>query len=63
MSETVITEIGSCQSILKSIKTVTDGSVYLTLEINPDNQEIISRLMRLYLLNERLFEVGFVGIK
>jgi hypothetical protein len=37
--------------------------VYLTLEINPDNQEIISRLMRLYLLNERLFEVGFVGIK
>lgn len=58
-----IKEVGSCMAILSGISTLRDGSVKITLEVNPEDQTILGKLMNLYLENERLFEVGFVGVE
>lgn len=55
-------EIGACNALVYSIATKVDGSVKLVLEINPDDQEIISKLMRRYLENKKLLQIGIVGI-
>lgn len=55
-------EIGACNALLASISTKMDGSIKITLEINPEDQEIISRLMRRFAINEKLLQVGFVGV-
>lgn len=57
-----VQEVGSCHAILKGVKTTVDGSLSVTLEINPDEQEIATKLLRAYLLNEKLFSIGFVKI-
>jgi hypothetical protein len=57
-----VQEIGSCNAILKGVKTTVDGSLNITLEINPEEQEIASKLLKAYLLNEKLFSVGFIKI-
>jgi len=57
-----VQEIGSCNAILKGVKTTVDGSLNVTLEINPDEQEIAAKLLKAYLLNEKLFSIGFVKI-
>lgn len=53
-------EIGAVNAILTAIKTKVDGSVSITLECNPSEIEIINKLMRLYLVDKRLFTVGFI---
>jgi hypothetical protein len=57
-----VQEIGSCNAILKGVKTTVDGSLNVTLEINPDEQEIAAKLLKAYLTNEKLFSIGFVKI-
>lgn len=55
-------EIGACNALVYSIATKVDGSIKLVLEINPDDQEIISKLMRRFLINQKLIQVGMVGV-
>lgn len=55
-------EIGSCAAILSGISTKVDGSIKVTLEINPEDQDIISRLMQRFAINEKLLQVGFISV-
>ena len=55
-------EIGSCNALLVGIKTMVDGSVKVEFAINPEDQEIASKLLKSYLLNEKLFSIGLVKI-
>ena len=50
--------LGVCEALIKSIKTLQDGSFSITFEVNPNDQELISQLMRRYALNERLITLG-----
>ena len=55
-------EIGACNALIYSIGTKADGSVKLVLEINPEDQKVIQKLMSRFLINEKLLQVGFVGV-
>lgn len=55
-------EIGSCAAILSSLSTKIDGSFKITLEINPEDQSIISSLMQRFAINEKLFQIGFIAL-
>ena len=57
-----ITEIGSCSAILEGLSTKVDGSVKVQLEINPSEQEILSRLLKLFATNEKLLQVAFIKV-
>ncbi len=53
-------EIGACQAILSSISTRVDGSITVKLEINPNDQALINKLMSAYLNDEKLLTVAFI---
>lgn len=53
-------EIGAIQAILSSIKTAVDGSVKITFEVNPDNSDVINRLMSKFLIDQKLFTIAIV---
>lgn len=53
-------EIGAIEAIVSSITTLKDGSIKLSLELNPDNVQVINKLMSKYLNNERLFTIGIM---
>jgi len=53
-------ELGVCQAILSSINTRVDGSVTIKLEINPEDNALINKLMNAYLHDEKLLTVAFV---
>jgi hypothetical protein len=55
-------EIGSCQAILASLSTKVDGSVKISFEINPDNQEIIFNLIKAFSSNQKLMQLGIFQI-
>lgn len=57
-----VQEIGSCSAILAGIATKVDGSVKVVLEINPDNQDILSKLLNCYATNQKLLQVGFIQV-
>jgi len=57
-----VQEIGSCQCILESIKTRTDGSFNITICVNPDNQQVLQNLVKCYSDNEKLLQVAFVKV-
>jgi len=59
MKEEVL-ELGACQAVLSGISTRVDGSVTIKLEINPEDQDLINRLMNCYLAGMKVFTVGFV---
>jgi hypothetical protein len=61
MSKKVI-EIGSCEAILSKISTRVDGSVTISLEINPNDQAIVGKLMNAYLEGDKLLTVGFIKV-
>lgn len=50
--------LGCCEAIVTSIKTRLDGSFAITFEINPSDQQLVSRLIERYALNERLVTLG-----
>ena len=56
-------EIGSCEAVLAGISTKIDGSVKITLEVNPNDQELIGRLINCYLENRKLLTVAFVEVE
>jgi hypothetical protein len=55
-----VSELGVCQAILSSINTRVDGSVTIKLEINPEDQALVNKLMSAYLNDEKLLTVAFV---
>lgn len=55
-------ELGACNAILSGIATKVDGSLKITLEVNPDEQQIISRLLNAWSLNKRLMTVAFIQV-
>ena len=55
-------EIGSCNAVIASMATKVDGSFKLTIEINPQNQKIVSEIMRLWGLNKKLVQIGLISI-
>lgn len=55
-----IQQIGAVEALISSIKTRQDGSVTITFELNPENQEVINSLMNLYLAGEKLITLGIV---
>jgi hypothetical protein len=56
-------EIGSCPAILAGVATKIDGSVKVTLEINPDQQDILSNLLKCFATGEKLLQVAFIQVK
>lgn len=53
--------IGATTALIKRINTNnTDGSVSVTLDMLPQDQKIISKLMEMYLNNQRSVTVAFV---
>lgn len=59
---TKVNEVGTCQAILNTIRTKVDGSVSITLDVNPEDTALINKLMSLYLLDRKLLTVGFVEV-
>ena len=64
MEEDTVTHdtIGVCEAIISGISTKVDGSIVLKLEINPSEQEIISKLFQKWAINQRLINVGLVSL-
>ena len=56
----MVEEIGTIEAIVSSITTLKDGSCKISFEVNPENIQVINRLMQKYLINERLFTIGIV---
>jgi flagellar biosynthesis/type III secretory pathway protein FliH len=56
----IIEEIGTIQALLDSIKTLRDGSCKITFEVNPDNVDVLNRLMQKFLINQKLFTIAIV---
>lgn len=57
-----VTEIGSCQCILDSIKTRVDGSVSISLNIDASNQQILTRLLQCFSSNEKLLQIAILKV-
>jgi len=57
-----VTELGSCSAILAGISTKIDGSLKITIEVNPEDQALVSNLLKRYAMNKKLLQVGFVGV-
>lgn len=57
-----VVELGSCEAIIAGISTKIDGSIKLTLEVNPNDEELISKLIRRYAQNKKLVQIGLIGI-
>lgn len=53
-------ELGACQALLSSISTRIDGSITIKLEINPEDKELVNKLMNSYLQDQKLFTVAFI---
>ena len=58
-----VVELGSCEAIIAGISTKIDGSIKLTLEVNPNDEELISKLIRRYAQNKKLVQIGLIGIE
>lgn len=55
-------EIGSCRAIINSIRTTTDGSLRLTLDLLPQDKDIVTKLLSRFAINEKIVEIGIVAI-
>lgn len=55
-------EIGSISAILAGINTLKDGSIKLSFEVNPSEQEVLSRLLKAFANNEKLFQIGIIQV-
>lgn len=62
MAKVKVEEIGSCAAIIKSIKTTIDGGFNISLDINPNDEQLISKLMRKFANGDKLIEIGIVAV-
>jgi hypothetical protein len=54
--------IGTCNALLIGIKTMVDGSVKIEFSINPEDQDVLSKLMKLFLNDKKIVALGMVSI-
>lgn len=52
-------ELGACEALINKIQTTIDGGARITLDINPDNLELIKKLMDIKFSQNGLVYVGF----
>lgn len=57
-----VNEVGACQALLSSISTRVDGSITIKLEINPEDKDLVNKLMNSYLQDQKLFTVAFIRV-
>lgn len=55
-------EIGSCRAVMNKIQTTTDGSLRLTLDLFPQDRQMVAALLERFAINEKLLEIGIVAI-
>lgn len=53
--------IGVCNALLTGIKTTVDGSVNITISVNPEDTQLLNKLMNRFLQGEKLVTVAFVS--
>lgn len=58
-----VIEIGSCNAIVAAISTTRDGGYKLTLELNPQDREVINKLMDRYGLGKKVIQLGIIGME
>jgi hypothetical protein len=58
----VAIEVGSCRALISKIQTTIDGGLRLTLDLNPDDEKLVSSLMALYARGNRLLQVGILSV-
>ena len=58
----LVQEIGAVNAILSAIRTKVDGSVIVSIECNPQEIQVLNKLMQCYLTDKRLFSVAFVQV-
>jgi len=58
----MVTEIGSISAIIERISTKSDQSINITFNVNPDNQAVVSELLKQFSLCNALFEIGIVQV-
>ena len=58
-----VTEIGSCTAIVNTISTTRDGGYKLTLELNPEDRQVINKLMDRYGVGKKVVQLGIVGVE
>ena len=56
-------EIGTCNAIVNSISTTRDGGYRLSLDLNPQDREVIKKLMDRFGLGKKVITVGIVGVE
>jgi hypothetical protein len=56
-------EIGTCTAIVGSISTTRDGGYKLTLELNPEDRQVINQLMDRFGLGKKVIELGILGVE
>jgi flagellar biosynthesis/type III secretory pathway protein FliH len=55
-------ELGACHAIIDGISTKVDGSCQIKLSVNPEDQEIINKLLKCFLSDQKLLMVAFVRV-
>ena len=55
-----VEEIGTIQALLSAITTLKDGSCKVSFEVNPENIQVINKLMSKFLIGQKLFTIGIV---
>lgn len=52
-------EIGACDALINKIQTTVDGGARITLDINPDNLDLIKKLFDIKFSQNGYVYVGF----
>ena len=52
-------KLGVCQAIVSSISTQKDKSIKITIDVNPEDQDLVAKLMRIYLEGDQALSVTF----
>lgn len=58
--------IGATTALISGIRTKVDGSVSITLDMLPQDQDLVSKLLQMYTFGDRQVFIAFVhpdGIK
>lgn len=52
-------ELGSCECVIGNIRTLVDGSCRISLDLDPQAIDIITKLIKMKMANEQTIYVGF----
>jgi len=55
-------DLGATNAVIRSIRTNVDTSVTISLDINPNDQELIAKLMNKFLNGHKVVCTAFVDV-